>query len=89
MVEDNKTMIEIVKNDYFDFDNYEYALCECTLWNEGIQIQRKEDDYFASFNCPRCGKKLGAFIKGYRTWNQPIDNRWSSPVNTDYFKDWS
>ena len=55
-------MIEIVTNNNFDFDNYEYAICECTSWDEGIQVPRKEDNYFASFDCPRCGRELGLFV---------------------------
>ena len=80
-------MFEIVKNENFDFENNGYAICECTLWNEGIQIPRKENDDFVRFNCPRCGKSIGLFVKGYNTWNQPIDTRWSSPVNPECFKD--
>ena len=56
-------MIEIVTNNNFDFDNYEYAICECTSWDEGIQVPRKKDNYFASFNCPRCGRELGLFVR--------------------------
>ena len=65
-------MIEIVTNNNFDFDNYEYAICECTSWNEGIQFPRKEDDYFASFNCPRCGKELGLFVRQRNIKNDSI-----------------
>ena len=60
-------MFEIVKNDNFDFENNGYAICECTASNEGIQIPRKEYDDFISFNCPRCSKSLGLFVKGYNT----------------------
>lgn len=80
-------MIEIVKSENFDFEHYGYAICECTLLGEGIQIPRKEYNDFVSFNCPRCGKSLGLYVKGYKEWNQPIDTRWSSPVNPDCFKD--
>ena len=78
-------MIEIVKGENFDFEHYGYAICECTLWGEGIQIPRKEYNDFVSFNCPRCGKKLGLYVRGYK--DQPIDTRWSSPINPDCFKD--
>lgn len=69
-------MIEIVKSENFDFEHYEYAICECTLWGEGIQIPRKEYNDFVGFNCPRCGKSLGMYVRGYKesTYNILIDN---------------
>ena len=65
-------MIEIVTNNNFDFDNYEYAICECTSWDEGIQVPRKEDNYFASFDCPRCGRELGLFVHQRNIKNDSI-----------------
>lgn len=58
-------MFEIVKNENFDFENNDYAICECTLWDEGIQVPRKKHNDFVSFNCPRCGKRLGLCVRGF------------------------
>lgn len=51
---------------YKDADkvNNEYAVCECTSLAEGIEVPRKDYDDFVRFNCPRCGKKLGLFVRG-------------------------
>lgn len=47
-----------------DYINNTYAICECTGIHEGIEIPRKDYTEFVSFNCPRCGKKLGMVVLG-------------------------
>lgn len=59
--------MEIVKREKFDFKNNGYAICECTSWDEGIQVPRGKYSDFISFNCPRCGKILGLYVRGYNT----------------------
>ena len=45
--------------------DYGYALCECHLITECIQVPRPENKGTVSFKCPRCGKQLGlVFIHG-------------------------
>lgn len=43
---------------------YGYAICECTLWGEAIQVPRESTSGLISFNCPRCGKQLGLYLTG-------------------------
>lgn len=41
-----------------DEEKHAYAICECTSFDEVIEID-KDDEVVHVFNCPRCGKKLG------------------------------
>lgn len=43
---------------------YAYAVCECTLWNEAIQVPRESTSNWITFNCPRCGKRLCLYVIG-------------------------
>lgn len=47
-----------------DEDNYAYAICKCTLAHEGIEVPRKDETEFITFNCPRCGRRVGIMAKG-------------------------
>ena len=47
-----------------DEDNFVYAICECTLATEGIEVPRKDNTEFINFNCPRCGRRLGIMVRG-------------------------
>ena len=43
---------------------YGYAICECTRWDEAIQVPRESTNTSVAFNCPRCGKRLGLWVRG-------------------------
>lgn len=47
-----------------NYEDYEYAVCECTLATEGIEIPRPEHTEYIRLKCPRCGKKLGMVVRG-------------------------
>ncbi len=57
-------MYKFVDYKDFDYDNYEYAICECGIVNEGIEVSRGDYNSFVQFSCPRCGKRLGIFVRG-------------------------
>lgn len=48
----------------YDNINYAYAVCECLLFGERIEISRPNDNDAINFNCPRCNKKLGLWMRG-------------------------
>ena len=50
--------------DGLDYKNFEYAICSCLSLQEGIQIKRPKYDNFIHFNCPRCNRELGIFVRG-------------------------
>lgn len=54
--------------------DYGYAVCECHSTLEGIQVPRPESTCTVSFECPRCGKKLGLFMIGKKTLQQEAQN---------------
>lgn len=59
--------IRIINMAEADEVNNVYAVCECTLSTEGIEIPRSIIPYvlsFFQFDCPRCGKALGIVAKG-------------------------
>ena len=62
--------VKIVKSPFPKNDKeYEYAVCSCfTSITEGIQIPRPELTSFVEFKCPRCGKNLGMFISGKKSF---------------------
>lgn len=62
----NMDNIKYVTKEEVDEDKYSYAVCECTVFGPdyGIQVSRKKYNDFVKFKCPRCGRKLGLFVRG-------------------------
>lgn len=56
-------MYEIMEYDYALENDYAFAVCYCTALTEGIAIPRTKEDRFVKFECPRCGERLGMFVK--------------------------
>lgn len=58
--------IKYVTKEEVNEDKYGYAVCECTVFDlgYGIQVPRKKYNDFVKFKCPRCGRKLGLFVRG-------------------------
>ena len=60
------TDIKYVTKEEVNEDKYGYAVCKCTIIGPdyGIQVPRKKHNDFVKFKCPRCGRKLGLFVRG-------------------------
>ena len=56
--------MKIVNVNNRDEDNYAYAICECTMRDECIEVPRGLYNDFVRFYCHRCGKMLGLFVHG-------------------------
>lgn len=57
-------MIKIIKAKDADEKNFAYALCYCTRTDEAIEIPRPDHNSAISFICPRCGERLGLWVRG-------------------------
>lgn len=55
----NITFIEDTIKEGIDYDNYIYAICECTQVGQALRVERPDQTGYIRFNCPRCGKELG------------------------------
>ena len=53
-----------LRKEQMDEDNFVYAVCECTLAWEGIEVPRKYNSGLININCPRCGRRLGIMARG-------------------------
>ena len=56
--------MKIVKYKDANEKDYVYALCDCILADEGIEVPRPDYSCYMSFKCPRCGRSIGIFAKG-------------------------
>jgi predicted RNA-binding Zn-ribbon protein involved in translation (DUF1610 family) len=55
---------ELYERNLLNEKNFIYAICECTLMGEGIELPRPEKTTYIKFKCPRCGKDLGIIAQG-------------------------
>ena len=60
----NKIRI-VNRSDKIDNINYEYAMCECCMFSERVEIPRPECSGVLLIRCPRCGStiRIGAVGK--------------------------
>ena len=57
-------MNKIIKCKDGNKKDYVYALCDCLLADEAIEVPRPDYSGFITFKCPRCGRNIGIFAKG-------------------------